>query len=109
MAQVRSTAEVLVCAFLSAFATRARAQSEMEQPRAVDTVRGTIRGSTRYIGLAGAFVAIADDTEGVAINPASSAVRLPYSWSDWDYGFGVDVAVGAWLPKNDIYNQQNDD
>jgi hypothetical protein len=55
--------------------------------------------------MGGAFVAIADDTEGVAINPASVALRLPYSWSTWDYGFGIDFAIGAWLPKNDVNNQ----
>jgi hypothetical protein len=79
----------------------ASAQSETS----FDTTRSTITGSTRRIGLGGAFVAIADDTDGVGINPASVAVRLPYSWYDWDYGVGLDVAVGAWLPKNDIYNQ----
>lgn len=95
---------------LSTIAPAAMAQSDASaeaQPQTVDAVRGPVTGSTRRIGLGGAFVAIADDTEGVAINPASSAVRLPYSWSDWDYGFGIDFAVGAWLPQNDIYNQQN--
>lgn len=50
-------------------------------------------------------MALADDSEGVAINPASVALRLPYSWTWWDYGFGVDFSIGAWLPKNDLYNQ----
>jgi hypothetical protein len=64
-----------------------------------------VLGSTRRIGLGGAFVAVAEDIEGLAINPAASAVRLPYSFQDWNVGFGLDVAVGAWLPKNDAYNQ----
>jgi hypothetical protein len=71
----------------------------------IDTARSPLTGSTRRIGLGGAFVALGDDTEGVAINPASVALRLPYSWTWWDYGFGVDFSVGAWLPKNDLYNQ----
>src|SRR6187401_3532272 len=95
---------VLVFALLSALATHARAQADMEQPRTIDTVRGTIRGSTRFIGLAGAFVAIADDTEGVPINPASAAVRLPYSWDAFSFAFGVDFSIATWLPKNDVYN-----
>jgi hypothetical protein len=78
----------------------------MAEEQTVDAARGPVTGSTRRIGLGGAFVSIADDTEGIAINPGSSAVRMPYSWSDWDYGFGIDFAVGAWLPKNDIYNQE---
>jgi hypothetical protein len=76
-----------------------------EQAETLDAGRGVVSGSTRRIGLGGAFVALADDSEGVAINPASVAVRLPYSFTPWDYGFGVDVAVGAWLPKNNFYNQ----
>lgn len=83
-------------------ATTASAQ---EEPETLDAGRGLVTGSTRRIGLGGAFVALADDSEGVAINPASVAVRLPYSFTPWDYGFGVDIAIGAWLPENDIYNQ----
>ncbi|MDF3065636.1 MAG: hypothetical protein K0R38_1237 [Polyangiaceae bacterium] len=75
----------------------------------IDSVRGTISGSTRYVGFGGAFVAIADDTEGIPSNPAAVAVRLPYSWRAVDYGVGADVSVGAWLPKNDIYNQPPSD
>lgn len=85
-------------------ARSALAQSD-EQPTTAGAGLGPISGSTRFVGLGGAFVAIAEDTEGVAINPASDAVRLPYSWKAWDYGVGLDVAIGAWLPKNDIYNQ----
>ena len=87
-------------------ATPASAQGQ-PQPQTVDSTRGPVTGSTRRIGLGGAFVAVAEDTEGVAINPASTAVRLPYSFKDWNFGFGLDVAVGAWLPKNDVYNQGN--
>jgi hypothetical protein len=81
------------------------ARSLAQEKATIDTARGPISGSTRRVGLGGAFVAIADDSEGVAINPASSALRLPYSFSQFDYGLGVDVAIGAWLPKNDLYNQ----
>ena len=95
---------------VSTIATPASAQSDAgaeTQSQTVDSTRGPVTGSTRRIGLGGAFVALADDTEGVAINPASTAVRLPYSFQDWNVGFGLNVAVGAWLPKNDVYNQGN--
>lgn len=84
------------------FAPQLLAQAE---GTTIDTTRGPISGSTRRVGLGGAFVSIADDTEGVAINPASSALRLPSSFSQWDFGLGLDAAIGAWLPKNDLYNQ----
>jgi len=93
-----------VFVLLSAITSHARAQSSTEDPRTIDTVRGTIRGSTRFIGLGGAFVAIADDTAGVAINPAAAAVRLPYSWDAFNFSFGIDIGIATWLPKNDIYN-----
>jgi hypothetical protein len=95
----------LVCSI--ATPTLAQTDTAKSQSQTLDAARGPITGSTRRIGLAGAFVAIADDTEGIAINPASTAVRLPYSFQDWNSGFGLDVAVGAWLPKNDVYNQGN--
>lgn len=94
---------VLAVVAAAGVAGRANAQAATE----IEAVRRPLFGSTRYIGLGGAAVAIADDTDGVAINPAAAAVRLPYSWSMWDYGFGLDFAVGAWLPKNDLYNQLN--
>lgn len=103
MAELRRPLAVLALALVSVVAPHAHAQTEAE-PTTVNAVRGTIKGSTRYIGLGGAFVAIADDTEGVSINPASAAVRLPYSWSAFSFGFGVDFSIASWLPKNDIYN-----
>jgi hypothetical protein len=103
MDKLRRAPFVTGCALALALSGQAHAQSSAK-PSTVDPVRGTIKGSTLYIGLAGAFVAIADDTEGVAINPASVAVRLPYSWDAFAYAFGVDVSVATWLPKNDIYN-----
>jgi len=105
MARVPRASGVLVIALLSAITASARAQESTEEPRTIDTVRGTIRGSTRFIGLGGAFVAIADDTEGVAINPASAAVRLPYSWDAFNFSFGIDFSIATWLPKNDVLNR----
>jgi hypothetical protein len=99
---------VLVAALVSAASTVAHAQT-MAEPKTVDTVRGAIKGSTRYIGLGGAFVAIADDTEGVAKNPASTAVRLPYAWDAFGFSFGVDISIATWLPKNNIYNAPETD
>lgn len=96
---------LVVCALALAIFTWGSRGSAQTEETSLDTARGPISGSTRRVGLGGAFVSIADDTEGVAINPASSALRLPYSFNQWDYGLGLDVAVGAWLPKNDLYNQ----
>jgi hypothetical protein len=98
----RRSPGLIAIGLLAAVAAPVRAQTS--ESGTVDAVRGTIQGSTRYIGLGGAFVAIADDIEGVPINPASAAVRLPYSWKAFGFAFGVDVSVSTWLPKNDLYN-----
>lgn len=103
MVELRRPTWLLVLALTMAVAPHARAQTQ-EEPSTVNAVRGAIKGSTRYIGLGGAFVAIADDTEGVPINPASAAVRLPYSWDAFNFSFGIDFSIATWLPKNDIYN-----
>jgi len=108
MVKLGRPGSAIVFALLSVLTARANAQEREPPPRTIDTVRGTIRGSTRFIGLGGAFVAIADDTEGVAINPAAAAVRLPYSWDAFNFTFGVDFGIATWLPKNDIYNAPED-
>jgi hypothetical protein len=95
----------VLCLAIAMLSLPRLALAQSSSATSVDAARGTISGSTRYVGLGGAFVAIADDTEGVPSNPASVAVRLPYSLYDWDYGLGADFAIGTWLPKNDIYNQ----
>ena len=71
----------------------------------VDGAQGPVTGSTRIIGLGGAFVSIAEDVDGIAKNPAAAAVRLPYSWHRWDTTFGIDFSVGGWLPHADFLNR----
>lgn len=88
-------------------ATSGRAQSSEGAPANVNTVQGALAGSARYIGMAGAFVAIAQDTDGIATNPAASALRMPYSWQDWDYEVGGDLAIGDWLPTNNFFNRSS--
>ena len=84
----------------------ALAQDEPPPPNyTVDAAQGPVTGSTRVIGLGGAFVAIAEGGAGVPVNPASVSVRAPYSWNRLDFGFSLDFAIGAWLPETDFLNQ----
>lgn len=105
---MRRATVLLATLLLLASTARASAQAA-KPPPSFDTVRGTIKGSTRFIGLGGAFVAIADDTEGVPFNPASAAVRLPYSWDAFSFAFGIDFSVATWLPKNDYIKSETGD
>lgn len=97
---------VIACCTLGVGHRRAFAQNTPAPPSySVDAAQGPVTGSTRVIGLGGAFVAIAEDTDGIAVNPASVAVRLPYSWNRFDHSFGFSIAVGAWLPKTKFLNE----
>jgi hypothetical protein len=105
----RAGAPWLASVVLIALATLARsafAQNAEPAPSyTVDASQGPVTGSTRVIGLGGAFVAVAEDMDGVAVNPASVAVRLPHSWNRWEFGFGFDFAIGGWLPQSDFLNR----
>jgi hypothetical protein len=61
---------------------------------AIEIFQGPLLAPIRVTGVGGAYVADAENTEGSAVNPASPAVRNPYS-ADW---FEYDLALGASLP-----------
>ncbi|HEV8547822.1 MAG TPA: hypothetical protein VGQ57_02320 [Polyangiaceae bacterium] len=61
---------------------------------AIDLTQGPVLAGSRVVGLAGTFVAMADGTDGDTQNPASPAVRVPFSFSDVDN----DLAVGLTFP-----------
>jgi hypothetical protein len=60
----------------------------------LDIFQGPITNSSRVIGLAGAFAAVAEGCEGEYANAASPAVRTPYSLGKWDY----DICLGFTNP-----------
>ena len=59
-------------------------------PRRLDVFLGPVQGSSRAVGVSGAFVSIAEGVEGLLWNPAAVANRYPYSldWWDWDLDGG---------------------
>lgn len=56
----------------------------------IDLHRGPVLASSRVVGLAGAYEAIAEGVSGFAFNPAAVATRRPWStsWFDWEMGAG---------------------
>jgi hypothetical protein len=60
----------------------------------VDLFQGPVLATTRITGLAGAFTAIAEGTEGIAWNPTAASVRPAFSTTRDDY----DLAIGVTLP-----------
>jgi hypothetical protein len=75
---------------------------------AIDLFQGPVLASNRVIGLAGAFVAMADGVDGDTQNPASPAVRVPYSYSDVDYDMGAGLVFPGGLGRSgDFFNSGN--
>lgn len=52
----------------------------------IDFYQGPILASSRTTGLAGSFAALTEGVVGYAVNPASVAMRVPWSstWFDWE-------------------------
>jgi len=72
---------------------------------AIDLTQGPVLAGTRVVGLAGTFVAMADGIDGDTQNPASPAVRVPYSYSDVDFELGASFTFPGGLGRSgDFFN-----
>ena len=71
----------------------------------LDLFQGPVTTASRVIGLAGAYVPLAEGCEGEYSNAAAPSVRAPYSLGKWDY----DVCLGFTNPGafagNDFENR----
>jgi hypothetical protein len=59
----------------------------------LEIFQGPLLAPIHVVGVGGAYVAYAQDTEGSAVNAASPAVRDPYSlrWFDYDLSAGISL------------------
>jgi hypothetical protein len=73
----------------------AAAQTLVDDGFNVDLYQGPILGSSRVIGLGGAYAALAEEAVGIQFNPASVAHRTWYSRGRWDWDLTAD-----WLLPN---------
>jgi hypothetical protein len=93
----RGVVALAAAAVLVGTPLRARAQTApaiANSNYSLDIFQGPITSSARVIGLAGAFVAVAEGCEGEYANAASPAVRTSYSLGKWDY----DLCLGFTNP-----------
>jgi hypothetical protein len=101
----------LVAALLGILSATAAAQNPDINPGDVfniETYEGPVLGSSRVIGLAGAYSAVAEDAVGIPWNPASVCNRTYYSedWWDWDLAFDFLLANAF---KTDHFDFDNND
>ena len=66
--------------------------------------QGPVFAGSRVTGLAGAYVAIAEDVDGDLQNPATPAVRPFFSYSHFDYWLGFGLTFPATLKDIDFFN-----
>lgn len=74
----------------------------------LDLFQGPVFAGSRVTGLAGAYVAIAEDVDGDLQNPAAPAVRPFYSYSYFDYWLGLGLTFPATLKGIDFFNEGTD-
>lgn len=99
-----------LCLALVTVAARAQPLAAEGEPiktnrYAIDLTQGPVFAGSRVVGLAGTFVAMADGIDGDTQNPASPAVRVPYSFSDVDYELGGSLTFPGGLGRSgDFFN-----
>jgi hypothetical protein len=71
---------------------------------ALDLFQGPLFAGSRVTGLAGAYVAIAEDVDGDLQNPAAPAVRPFFSYTNFDYWLGFGLTFPATLSNMDFFN-----
>src|SRR5262245_48897236 len=71
---------------------------------ALDLYQGPVFAGSRVTGLAGAYVAVAEDVDGDLQNAATPAVRPFYSYSHFDYWLGFGLTFPTTLNNVDFFN-----
>lgn len=71
---------------------------------ALDLHQGVVLAGTRVTGLAGAYVAIAEDVDGDLSNPAAPAVRPLYSVDYFDWWLGLGLTLPSSVSNLDYFN-----
>jgi hypothetical protein len=71
---------------------------------ALDLYQGPVFAGSRVTGLAGAYVAVAEDVDGDLQNAAAPAVRPFYSYSHFDYWLGFGLTFPSTVSEVDFFN-----
>lgn len=81
----------------------ALAAAAFDGTQRLDAQRGVVVSSSRVLGLAGAYAAVAEGLDGAASNPAAVAHRDRHLDRGWDWDF-----VAAWyLPQPGVLSRQD--
>jgi hypothetical protein len=76
----------------------------------LEIFQGPLLAPIHVVGVGGAYVAFAQDTEGSAVNAASPAVRDPYSVTWFDYDLSAGISLPGFLSgKSTDFDNHGDD
>jgi hypothetical protein len=70
----------------------------------IDAVTGPVLGSSRIVGMGGAYTAIADGIAGAAWNPASFASRYNFELDWWDWDLALSLFGPGVFGQEDFFN-----
>jgi hypothetical protein len=70
----------------------------------VDMTQTPVMAGARVTGLAGAYVAIAEGTDGDIQTPVAAAVRPAHALEHFDYEFALGLTLPATLTSTDFFN-----
>jgi hypothetical protein len=70
----------------------------------IELYQGPLLAPIHVMGVGGAYVASAEDTEGAAVNSAAPAVRDPYSTTWFDYDLSVGISFPGAFSNTDFDN-----
>lgn len=70
----------------------------------IEIYQGPLLAPIHVMGLGGAYIASAEDTEGSAVNSAAPAVRDPYSTNWFDYDLSVGLSFPGAFANTDFDN-----
>ena len=102
----------VAAAALAWMATPGRAGAQSAPPLTDDDFRldlnqGPVLGSTRVVGLGGAYTSIAEGAVGLPFNPASAAHRAYYSESRFDWDLSIDFLIPGIFQSSDFDYDNN--
>lgn len=88
-----------------AVAVTGRAQERLEaNDFSIDAVTTPVLGSSRIVGLGGAFTSLAEGIDAVPFNPAAYAARPPWELDAWEWDLSLSLSFPGAFSSVDLFN-----
>jgi hypothetical protein len=95
---------LIVCLLIGALSDARAQDTIVDNDFNIDAVTGPVLGSSRIVGMGGAYTAIADGIAGAAWNPASFASRYNFELDWWDWDLALSLFGPGVFGQEDFFN-----